>query len=541
MLGTDAATQDITEFADFGGCQPSNSFSKVFSDVAAALRHNPKGNIVDPKCTGSTGTIPLTILSNMPDIITHYCQLIRKAQHEILLATNVWKNSESVKAIGNALRELSRKAMERGQAEKVVVKIMFLMFNPKLVLHNHIILSDQEVQSDKIGLPNPKELAGIDLQVAVHHNLPLGTLHSKFMVVDGRVAVIGSNNIQDNANLELSCTFQGPIVPNIRMVFLKTWYPDVDDHNGTILSAATPEWPTEEEWNSFAGEILERWKAKTGELDLDVVTRNLNSTYSPTTHATDTSPSLTTRPFTPIHLTTTRQPIPIALINRAHFASPIDPSLSKHPSPQNTAFLSAVKNAREHVYIQTPDLNADYMVAGILEAARRGVECCLVLTAGYNDAGEMVPMQGGHGHNEKTVARMYVEVGEEFKQFLKIYWYVGRDMSAPMHATQRCRNSHVKLMIIDHTITIFGSGNQDVQSWYHSQEINVLVDSPSFAQSLLDLVNSNQNTFLYGLIDRADGIWKGEGGERMMGGYGPNAGIGGFVKAAVLTATGKSK
>ena len=105
----------------------------------------------------------------------------------------------------------------------------------------------------------------------------------------------------------------------------------------------------------------------------------------------------------------------------------------------------------------------------------------------------------------------------------------------------------VKLLIVDDSVAIMGSGNQDVQSWYHSQEINVLIDSPSFCKSLLSLIESNQNTFLYGEIDSSDAVWKGrdaegrDDGDRVEGTYGPHAGVAGFAKATILTAMGKAK
>ena len=43
--------------------QMSELFSKILSHVSDALERNPKGNIIDPQCTVSSGRVPLTILS----------------------------------------------------------------------------------------------------------------------------------------------------------------------------------------------------------------------------------------------------------------------------------------------------------------------------------------------------------------------------------------------------------------------------------------------------------------------------------------------
>jgi hypothetical protein len=53
----------------------------------------------------------------------------------------------------------------------------------------------------------------------------------------------------------------------------------------------------------------------------------------------------------------------------------------------------------------------------------------------------------------------------------------------------------------------------DTQSWFHSQEVNVMVDSPELVSAWLRGINANQNTRLYGRVSDKDGIWRGEDGE----------------------------
>ena len=55
-------------------------------------------------------------------------------------------------------------------------------------------------------------MPNIDLAVVNFHRPPLGTFHSKFMVVDRQIATVSSNNIQDNDNLEMMTHLEGPIV-----------------------------------------------------------------------------------------------------------------------------------------------------------------------------------------------------------------------------------------------------------------------------------------------------------------------------------------
>jgi hypothetical protein len=47
----------------------------------------------------------------------------------------------------------------------------------------------------------------------------------------------------------------------------------------------------------------------------------------------------------------------------------------------------------------------------------------------------------------------------------------------------------------------------DSQSWFHSQEANIMCDSEIICKDWLDAIYSNQNTHIYGKVDE-DGIWR---------------------------------
>ena len=85
--------------------------------------------VLSPPLMGTSGVVPLTIISCLPDICRHMSNCIARAQKEVFLATNYWQASDASKLITNSLRELSRRAGERG--ERVVVKIMYDRGNPK--------------------------------------------------------------------------------------------------------------------------------------------------------------------------------------------------------------------------------------------------------------------------------------------------------------------------------------------------------------------------------------------------------------------------
>ena len=57
-------------------------------------------------------------------------------------------------------------------------------------------------------------------------------------------------------------------------------------------------------------------------------------------------------------------------------------------------------------------------------------------------------------------------------------------------------------MSIDDEFYIFGSGNQDAQSWHHSREVNLLVDDPMKTIQIKRLMLSNQQSLEFCFRDK---------------------------------------
>lgn len=216
--------------------------------------------------------------------------------------------------------------------------------------------------------------------------------------------------------------------------------------------------------------------------------------------------------MTPIIAIPRHDPFPIAMVCREPFPSPTNASVH---TPQNAAFQSGLRNAISTVFIQTPNLNAGALLPEIVAACTRGVHVSYFYCLGYNDAGkrtmslnalllnaagELLPMQGGH--NESVANKLYSQLTPEIRQNLSIYCYIGKDQVRPIHNKFKKRSCHIKLMIVDDHIAIQGSGNQDTQTWYHSQEVNVMIDSPLVCRKWLEGIRQNQNTHLYGEVER---------------------------------------
>lgn len=222
ILHHEVTEEELNTAANFGRFpyRPSDLFLKLFHNVLCTLKRDPSVGCVSPSLIGTSGVIPLSIISTIPDIMQHYYHCIVHAQREVLLATNYWEKSVSVNIIGKALRDLNKRAEIDGRM--VIVKIMIDHPTKENLLNFHSILPPDKWPDYDI--PSPQEVPHLSMEVNNYHRMIMGTFHAKFMIVDRRLALLNSNNIQDRPNLEMMSHFEGEIVHSFYDTYLISWW-----------------------------------------------------------------------------------------------------------------------------------------------------------------------------------------------------------------------------------------------------------------------------------------------------------------------------
>ena len=200
--------------------------------------------MVSPSLSGSSGVIPLSIVSVIPDIMRHYADLIVRAETEVFLATNYWEPSHSSTIISDSLRELSKRSQKRG-SEKVIVKLMYDRGSLSQLRNNHVYVLPKDWKA--VNLPTEDEIPGVSLEVVNFHRPALGTFHAKYLIVDRKVACVNSNNIQDRPNVEMMVHLEGPIVDSFYDMALMSWSNAMNPP--LPLLAHQPEYPEEYRFN----------------------------------------------------------------------------------------------------------------------------------------------------------------------------------------------------------------------------------------------------------------------------------------------------
>lgn len=509
--------------------RPSDLFLLAYADALKCLNKNPLSGMVSPPLMGSHGTVPLTIIAPLADVARHCAKMIVKARKEVFFVTCVWSPSEAQRLIKNALIDLSKRAGERGQ--RVAVRMMYDQAGPSHMFEAHQRIKPETYDNKHVQLPTPDEVPHLDLQVSSLHTVLMGTLHAKFCIVDRQAAMVMSNNIEDNQNLEMLTHLEGPIVESVYDSAVITWGKALREADDKLSTAPDFEADGPRVTDQEVSDLNNRY---VGESYLHAANGQLNQDLK--TNAESSGPEIEKgeemRPFVWTH---TQQTVPMAVVSR-HAYGGID-SGDTH-TPQNEAWLALIREAQSSIFIQTPDLNAGPLLPALADALARGVDVTYYYSFGYNDAGEMIPGQGGT--NEQAARKLIAlaqarkDGGEpiNLEKQLNIHAFVSKDQDHPIHHSFQLRSSHIKLLIVDDAVGIQGSGNQDTQSWCHSQELNIMVDSREICQKWREGIDRNQRTKAYGKV-ADDGVWRDVNGMAGAGYSGDPGMLGGLVKGIV--------
>ena len=387
-----------------------------------------------------------------PQIFNGIKDVISQAQHEVDIVFYVWdENSQATALIGEGLRD----AIEnRSAGNKLLVRMMLSDFEPGFNrVINKLYNSVKKWNLDK---------SKVTFQLATHPHGAFGALHDKTIVVDGyRLVVTGANpeKVHDDK-------------PD-------KWHDSGYYFIGSVGRSALAS--VDEAWNYHG----RHWDCRPRSFGFDCV-----DSYHP-------QPS---RPW--LQYVYSGGNIPMIAVGRK-----ADGSITNATNnPQDVAWLTALDNATSHVHVETPNINDDGFRAAVIRAATRDVEVRLITSLGFNRKAVNLPFQGGD--NQEVAGELLGIMRDAYPAFadkLKICWY-SRDGLEIMVGKP---NSHVKYMSVDGDIAIVGSGNMDTQSWNHSREFNVVVDSRAAVQTMeSELFGPDWNRAICSVFD----FYEGNGG-----------------------------
>ncbi|EME46458.1 hypothetical protein DOTSEDRAFT_61094 [Dothistroma septosporum NZE10] len=377
---------------------------------------------------------------------------IEAAQHEVILITCFWARSQTLDALNETLLKLSSNALKHQKRIKVRIGFSSSSLLQKL-LHTSSPAGhtyDPSQWTTRLWLPSKEDLGGLDLEVKSIFFLPFSVWHPKCLIVDGRRVFLPSCNVSWEDWFEGCVEMSGPIVEEF-MAFWREQWANGGENQPALDSSSAP--------HALALEVEGVGDATEPSMRMN----DIPCKFLPSWHSRNPQWRLPMQQYAPPART-----------------------------PLNIQLLEMFDNAKEEIFLQTPNVTAPPVLDALLKALKRGVnveittsERLMVLeqlvTAGTTTDRCMKSLIKEH---ERSLHQpLDEESGLATLGRLDISYYEpspeqereSSEMAEPMQ-------SHLKLTIVDNNTIVLGSGNMDRASWYTSQELGVAFISEKLCQ-----------------------------------------------------------
>jgi phosphatidylserine/phosphatidylglycerophosphate/cardiolipin synthase-like enzyme len=378
--------------------------------------------------------------------------LLESTSHELILVTCFWARSETLDTLNKLLRQLSTKAVHRG-TDKIRVRLCFssLSIFQKLFHKQNVTgqIYPPEVWMNKLGLPDPKELGGLDLKIKSVFILPFSVMHPKFMIVDRKNVILPSCNISWEEWFEGAASMSGPVVEQFLQFYFNFWERKQEVPAVNWNTALHDENGTHENTPSTAS-----LKSKA-----DLTASNVPTIFLPSPHRRN--PRL--NPF-----------------------SGTDNTLAP-PTPLNTFILTLFARAERSIRIQTPNVTAPPVLSAILAALARGIDVQILTSERLMILEQLVTAGTTTSRCINKLIKRYenlqsrqlmsdeeAAIAPSTPGRLQISYFdpIGGPKGRRREGGEP-QQSHLKMTIVDGEVVVLGSGNLDRASWYTSQELGV--------------------------------------------------------------------
>ncbi|KAH9901753.1 hypothetical protein F4778DRAFT_781648 [Xylariomycetidae sp. FL2044] len=474
---------------------------RLSENVSTACHDFPNYHVSDPDSLVCTSRPHVFQLGTGASIYTQsLLPAILQARREVILVTCFWAQSSTLTALKEALEKLA--AVRREQisqqrsagpdAEDIPPLNIRICFSSRSLFQKLFhtssrtgVIYPSSSWHASLGLPDGDTLESgrINLQVKSLFFLPFSVMHPKFLIIDRQRAWLPSCNVSWEAWLEGCVEVTGDVVSALMRFYRDVWDQDLEadldyDPNPMTRSISS----------------LQR-TTSIGRLGLSSIK----------SHASRFA-------VMPGDL------VPTVLLPSSHHRNPRFRPLpwQKNPpapvTPLNTAILRLLDMAEMSIYIQTPNLTSAPAIDGVVEALKRGIDVTIVTSRGMMVLEQIVTAGTTTSLCLKSLIRRYKQCRNEYLRFgtrgatsdshaefdleaqpprlgsLKISYFRPRERKPADHTAEEPVHSHLKLTIVDGQWTVLGSGNLDRASFFTSQELGILFQSPYFAATVRDAV-----------------------------------------------------
>ncbi len=410
---------------------------------------------------------------------------ITTAQHEVILVTCFWARSKTLTALCDALvklaahrRALIRDALVRDGATPPPLRVR-ICFSSRSLLQK--LLHTQSRSGyvyppvswpRKLGLPDASllEAGGIELHVKSLFFLPFSVMHPKFVIIDRQRAFVPSCNVSWEPWLEGCVELVGDAVRSLLAFYSRTWDQTTDCRQ------------------SFDQGAVEGVSFDPRRADLALVSSAAHHRASLGGTA-----------------------LPTFVLPSSHHRNPrFRPFPWQRPpappgTPLNIALLQLFEQAERSIYIQTPNLTCEPVIAALLDALAEGVDVAIVTNRNMMIIEQLATSGTTTSWSIWSLIRRFRRLKDRHRDVetgrrhpcgrLQISYFGPRSRASPRGHEGRPLittpsrgeepvHSHLKLTLVDDEYAVLGSGNLDRASWFTSQELGILFHGGEFCAAV---------------------------------------------------------
>lgn len=156
-------------------------------------------------------------------------------------------------------------------------------------------------------------------------------------------------------------------------------------------------------------------------------------------------------------------------------------------SPTALFQIKAITNARRTIFIQTPNLNSRALLKALKNALLNKVAVILYLPKNMMVLESIIIGWS----TTKCCVSLLQRWAKRNHANLEVHWFQSDPAQTFVVDHEK---SHIKFMVVDEELVIFGSSNLDRASAMTSGEVNIAIPNPEFARSILATVKRHQLT-----------------------------------------------
>jgi phosphatidylserine/phosphatidylglycerophosphate/cardiolipin synthase-like enzyme len=398
---------------------------------------DPNYFALNPDSLMTTSTPSTFHIGTGEQILSNVVSKCTSTSYELLIVTCFWAKSASQEIIASLLLRLSEKGIS--QKHKIQVRICFSSSSILQKLSQTSSLDGKFYPPSSwtsLGLPSPDRLEGLEMIIKSVFVLPFSVMHPKFVLMDRKVVFMPSCNVSWENWFEGCVELEGDITKSLFDFWSSFW---------SRGCASLPEIPKEIQ------ETSDNAKDKEVQTILLPSPHHLNPRFQP--------------------FTTSNPP----------------------PTPLNIFILQLFRQAKQDIFIQTPNLTSQPVINAIFSALERGINIHLITSTNLMILEQLATAGTITEYEVWKLIRRYRTVVQNYNKsfntsdlenlieqpgILRIGYYHSREGE---NGSEEPIKSHLKCMIMDGEVTVLGSGNMDRASWYTSQELGVALFSGEFA------------------------------------------------------------